>query len=815
MVENYIKVIVRSVFKNKLYTFVNVLGLALGFTAVILTSLYLYFETSFDKFHTKSNRIYRPTYAYNSGNGFDVQWARIPRTFINELPNDIPEIEHLVRFQNHERKYIRIDKHKFKPRHAYVADHEVFKIFDLPLLSGNPETALSEPNSVVITASLAMQYFGTTDALNKEIYLLGDWSTEEHPRKITGIMADLPPQTHLPIDMLLSFQNEEERSGWAYIYVLLREGADIESVTKKMPDFIKKHANEDDIANIKFEFQALERIHLHSNLAREIVPNGSFSYVKIFAVVGIFILFIALVNYINLNSALILARKKELSLRMILGSKKQHILMHLLLESVTINVMAMSVALLISWIAWPYFSSLTGIQYIANPWIFAGILLLLAIGSGIISGILPAFSSPKRNPLQQLKSEYGASTSTKSSINAKKILISLQFAISLLLIGSAFIARDQFKFLNKSNLGMDRRQILTIPGVPDGVRNDYVSFKEQLMNAPGILGVASCMEVPSREIRDVGPVLIQGINSDPEKAPRMDIQVIDHDYIDVLGIELIAGENLPASLEDYSVPALSSDYTFQDYLADKRQTYLINETAMNQLGWENPEDAIGQEISWSIGSFKLAYGPIVGVVKDYHQETLKNEIDPTILVYEPMWLRTFLVKVDTDHIQEVIKTINSSWDRLFPLYPLEYRFLDDLYNELYKNDRIQLQLLYLLSGLAILISFIGLFGLIAYSLQTRLKEIAIRRVLGANTAILIRMIAKEYVLILAIAAIIAIPISYHFVRQWLLQFAYKVNIEVVNYLWTFAIVLLLILVTISLQTIKTSWINPADTLRDE
>jgi putative ABC transport system permease protein len=385
----------------------------------------------------------------------------------------------------------------------------------------------------------------------------------------------------------------------------------------------------------------------------------------------------------------------------------------------------------------------------------------------------------------------------------------------VLLIGSAFIARDQFKFLIESNLGMTRDQIIAIPGVPDKVKDGYQRFKDRISASPDILKVTACMEVPSREIRDSGPVLVKGGNNNPEEAPVMDIQVIDDDYLDVLGIKLTGGKNIPESLKSAPIPEFTQSYTYVDYLQEQRRVYLINETAMKLLGWQSPEDALGQEISWSISNITLDFGPISGVVKDYHQETLKNTIDPTIMVYEPIWLRTFMIKLKTERIQETIAGIKGVWDELFPQYPMEYYFLDDLYEDLNKNERVKLELLYLLSGQAIIISFIGLFGLIAFSLKTRIKEIAIRKVLGADAGRLIKLIGQEYLLILVLASIVAVPLSYFFIDRWLQQFAYKADISFANYGITVILMGLLILFTVSFQTIKTSSINPADTLREE
>lgn len=816
MFKNYLTVIRRNFTRNTLYAAINTFGLALGYAAFILIAIFLHYETSFEYFHKKANRIYRPTYHYDSGNGFNAHWARIPVDYINELPNEIPEVEKLVRFQNQEQKYVRVGEDKFRPEHIYVADNEVFDVFNFSLISGNSQSALKEPHSIVISETLAKKYFGRVDVIDEDVFVLGDWSPKEARHKITGVMQDLPSNTHLPVEMLISFQNEEERKGWAYVYLLLREGTQIERVKAKMPEFIRKHRDENNKNEVKFDFQPLHDIHLHSDLAREIIPNGNVVYIKIFSAIGIFILLIAVINFINLNSAMFIGRYKEIGVRKILGAGKAQMSIYLIIESIAYNLFALMLGSLIAFLAFPYFSSLTEIALVSNLLLSAPALIILACLCGLMAGIYPVLSLHSINPINTLKNNNSFNFTKKGNrISLKRILVSMQFGISVLLIGSAFIAMDQFNFLNKKNLGIDREQILAIANVPDRIRDDFETFKDRLTGIPGVAGVAGCMEVPSREIRDAGPVLVKGVNDDPEKAPIMDIQIIDHNYIDLLGAKLIAGNNIPQSRTYEAIPEFTETYTFQEYLLSTRRAYLINETAMKQLGWQDPEEAIGQQISWSIGSFKLAYGPISGIVKDYHQESLKNTIDPTIFVFEPIWLRTFLIKIDTDHVQETIVGISSTWDELFPLFPIEYHFLDDMYDTLYKNDRVKLQLLYLLSGLAIIIACIGLFGLIAFSLKIRMREIAIRQVLGADLRALIRMISIEYLLLLVISALFAIPISYYFVEEWLQTFAYKVDISSLWYVTTFLIIGFLILSLISLQTLKASMTNPVNTIREQ
>jgi putative ABC transport system permease protein len=403
----------------------------------------------------------------------------------------------------------------------------------------------------------------------------------------------------------------------------------------------------------------------------------------------------------------------------------------------------------------------------------------------------------------------------ENRFSVKRVMVTLQFCISIVLAGSTLIAYQQFRYLNEKNLGIEQDQIIAIPGVPDKIKDNFPAFKEHLKTLPGIAGVAACMEVPSREIRDSGPVLVKGVNDDPASAPVLDVQIIDHDFVDLLGIEFLAGKNIPQRLAGSRIPEFTADFTLQDYLLNQQRAYLINETAMHQLGWQSPQEAIGQEINWSIGNLVLASGPITGVVKDFHQESLRNKVDPIVMVYEPVWIRTFLIKVETQRIKESLEQIQAAWDTMFPLYPLEYHFLDDLYQNLYMGERVQLQLLCIFSGLAIFIAFTGLIGMIAYALKTRVKEIAIRKVLGASVTDLIRMIGKEYLTVLLIGGVLAVPLSYYGVKQWLSNFAYRVDISPASYLLTLAVIAFLLLGTIGLQTFRTSRINPADTLRDE
>ncbi|WP_416868079.1 MAG: FtsX-like permease family protein [Imperialibacter sp.] len=817
MLTNYLKVIRRNFSKQRAYALLNITGLAIGLAAFILITIYLHFETSFENFHTKSDQIYRLTVHYTSPSGYDTHFARVDADWINGIPEEIPEAEKLIRFQNHEPKFVRIGEEKFRQDNAFVTDKDVFEVFNFPLTKGDAKTALAEPLSIVISEAVAEKYFANEDPMGKEIFITGYWSTDETVYKVTGVMKNLASNTHLPVDMLISFRNEAERSWWAYTYVLFQKGTNMVSVQEKLEAMAIKINGDQALQGTEFVFQPLSDIHLHSNLAREIRPNGSITYVKIFLLVAILILALAIINFMNLTSAMSIARSKEIGVRKILGAGSSQIVFYSLTESVLFSMAAAGLGLALSFLALPVFNELTGTENLLPPLVLVAVLLGVAVVTGLLGGFYPAFALSSFKPVNIIKTSKAFSIGKKTGrFSVKRVLISLQFGISILLIASAMIARQQFVFLNEKNLGMEKDQVIALPGVPDTVKDKFKLFKDKLDGQPGIKGVSACLEVPSREIRDGGTVTAEGIQENVDDAPSMDIQVIDHDFIDVMGMELLAGEPLPKSLAYEPLPQLTgANNDVEEYLLSKRRAYILNETAMHAIGWQTPEEAIGKNVDWNQGTYKLAKGPVVGVVKDFHQETLKNKVDPIIMVFEPLWLRTFLVKLETNDVASTMSVIEGAWNELFPKYPFEYQFLDELYENLYKNERQQLQLLYLLSGLAITIAFIGLFGLIAYSLKTRVKELAIRKVMGANFTSLIRLIGKEYLLVMLAGAALAIPLSYFWVSKWLENFAYRIDISVMSYLITLAGICLLLMATVALQTIKTTGNNPADTLREE
>ncbi|MGB3850811.1 MAG: ABC transporter permease [Tunicatimonas sp.] len=516
MLNNYLTTTLRHFRQHYRYATLNIIGLAIGFAACILIAGYVHYETSYENFHSNADRIYRATYRFQSEGEFGVHWARVPVDYVNELPHELPEVETLVRFQNHEQKYLRVGREKFRPKHAYVTDPEVFRVFDFPFLLGDPATALERPRSLVLTQTAAQRYFGSDDVLGRELYVASDFTEEELTYTVTGVMADVPSSTHLPVEILLSYRDADERTGWAYVYTLLREGANVVSIEDKLPTFIDKYTSTQDGQGVSFVFQPLSSIHLDSDLAREIVPNGSRLYGRVFAAVGAFILLIALLNYVNLSSALAMGRTREVGVRTVLGASQWQLMTHAGVEAITYNLVAMAGGGLLAYAAFPYFHALTGVELLVSPVAFAGVLLLVAVGCGLLAGGYPAWMLASVRTLEAIKSNAAFTLARRTGeFGVKRAMVMIQFAVSMLLIASALVAYDQFRFLHQKNLGLTTEQVLALPNLPNAVAERYDAFRERVATLAGVQQVAACMEVPSREIRDSGPMLVKGVSDDP------------------------------------------------------------------------------------------------------------------------------------------------------------------------------------------------------------------------------------------------------------------------------------------------------------
>jgi putative ABC transport system permease protein len=770
-------------------------------------TLFIINELSYENMHSKSDRVFRLTMDIHTAN-YQMKWARVDRDYVNNLPKEFPEIEYLIRFQDYMPRNIKIGEDTYKIPYAYSVDKEVFKVFDFKLIKGNPQTALQKPNSIVLTRTVAKRFFGEKEPMNQPITILDNTGTQKETFKVTGIMEDLPTNTHLPVNLLTSFKSEKERTNWAYTYILLRNTDKANFIQKKLPNFIKKYAGKEEAAIVDLFLQNIKTIHLSPELAREIIPNGKMLLVYIFGGAGLFILLMSAINFINLNAVISLKRMREIGVRVILGSSRKTLAFYFLLEALIITLLAAGFGLLLMVICEPFFRTLIPV---ATPvWYILPFILLISLLIGFLAGYYPAFILSRAKPVGVIK---GNTTTPKQNWHIKNVLVAVQLILCIVLISSALITKSQFTYLVNKNLGIAKEQTLAITNIPDPVKLKFSLFKEQVKQLNGVKGMTATMEVPSREIRDAGPIYAEGVFQDINSSPVMDVQVVDQDFLSVMAIQLIKGRNFKESAKLNIEEAYKNDP--MNHLKTQKREYIINETALKMIGWKNAEEALGKHFSWSIAGIELQKGPIVGVVKDYHQETMKNKIEPLVIIKEPLWFNNFLIKLEGKNIQASLTAIEQIWKKHFPDYSMEFAFLDDLYNKLYETERKQLELIYIFSALAIVIAFLGIFGLLSYTLKTREREIAIRKVLGADLASLTVLLGKKFIYFTLIGMLIAIPVTWLTMQQWLENFVYRIDIQALDFVLPLSLILVVLILTISFQMKKMATANPARVLKAE
>jgi putative ABC transport system permease protein len=532
-------------------------------------------------------------------------------------------------------------------------------------------------------------------------------------------------------------------------------------------------------------------------------------HLYLFGLVGLFILLMSTINFINLNSAQSLKRLREIGVKKVLGSSRVQLVRYFLIESLLITFLAGILALLVANYLLPVLQKLVPVSPDWLKILPAGCMILLIIS--FLAGAYPAFILSRREILPAIR---GTQKSGRSSgANTKNLLVSVQLTLCVVLISSALITRLQFQFLTDKNLGLEKEQVLAITNLPFPVKMQYQQLKEELQQYHFVQGVAASMEVPSREIRDTGPVYAEGMLEDPENAPVMDIQVVDNDFLDLMQLDLLAGYNFRESTQKSNAELTREDLL--KHIQDQPREYILNETALKRVGWKNPEDAIGRQFSWRIGKIQLQQGPVIGVVKDFHQESLRNHIEPLVIINEPAWIGNMLVKVNTSDLQEAVSTIRQVWQKNFPDYALEYTFLDDLFNQLYEQERKQLQLIYLFSGLAVVIAFLGIFGLLSYTLKTREKELAIRKILGATFLSITLLLGRMFTHFTLAGIFIAIPFTWISLEKWLQHFAYRIDIHAFNFLAAVFLILGVLGLTIALQLKKFADAKLTSMLRNE
>lgn len=802
---NHFKSIIRNLYFHKGFTAINLLGMSLAFAFAMAIYAFVAHELSYDRYQSNHERTFRLTMRVQNDNGYDINWARTYIPWVNEMPAYFPEVQSLARLQSFRPRRVVVNEQKFLEEYAFSADPEALELLDLKLIRGN-QKALKNPLSVVLTVSTARKYFGDENPMGKTIALLDENSQELVEHKVTGIIADQPSNTHLPITLLSSINRPEDRTGWAYVYLRLNTNH-AEGLKSKLPQFVNER-NEVEGLNLTFDLQPIADIHLNSRLSRELKANGNRTTVTLFVIVALFLVAISSVNFANLSSVKSLSRTKEIGVRKALGVRKGQLYLYFLTESLVVVGVSAILGLI------SFYAFKTQIEEIIGfslqvDWMsigIGGLMLILLIS--IFASVYPANMALKFSLISSRSKQKHLS----GPAGFRNFLMGLQFLIALTLLSGTFLLQRQFSFITNRNLGYDQEQLMAINNIPIEAKEGYYAYKTILKSIGGVEDVSAVLELPSSPIKDEGSVRISG--GSEEEAYTADLQVIDTNGLDLLGVDLKAGTAFSESIStQIRLPAEGED--FQEYLNTKRRYYLINESAMKAFGWSNPEEALNQKITWNIGPFSLGEAPIAGVVADFHQESIHSTIDPVVFTYEPFWFNNILIKTETDDYPGLINRIEASWDEFFPDLPLHLVFADEEVERLYKAEAAQRTLMIVFSCCAILITLLGLYSMIAYTLERRLKEMAIRKVLGAELKNLLFILSKTYVVLSLASLLLCVPLVIFFGQKWLESFAYRIEINGSSIAVSFVFLAIIIACSLIYQILKLNRRNPVEVLKIE
>ncbi|MBD2699972.1 ABC transporter permease [Spirosoma sp. BT702] len=786
MLRNYIKVAWRNLWRHKLYSLINIGGLALSLTSSTFVGLWVYDERSYDTFHNDADRIYRIAKDFVTRGGARTPDATTPAALVPALQNELPEIQAATRlYPNWGQKYlIKQGDQRFYEEGVYRVDPNFFTVFSFPFLSGNAQTALATPKSIVLTDSAAHKYFGNENPMGKRLTLdanLGDFI-------VSGVLANIPSNTHFTFDFLIPLRTLGPTldSNWKtynfYTYVKLKPNANAESFTTKVQSLVKHHQPDD--LN-QFYIQPLTRIHLTSKLKWELAPNGDQSYVRILSYVALFVLIVAAINYINLATARAARRAREVGVRKVAGAHRQSLIGQFLGEGVLFALMAGLIAIGLLFLLLPFFNQFVEKQLsLSNQqgWMVSLFVMLLASGTGLLAGIYPALVLSSYEPVQVLK---GQNLPSSTFSRLRQGLVTGQFAVSAGLIIGTIIVTQQLHFLRTSPLGFDKEQVMVLPNV--GGLTNLDALRQELVALPGVSKTGAASDAIGQTNSTMSMAL-----KGTDKGVTVNFITVDNQGLDVLGIQLKQGRLFSTQ-----------------FPSDSTTSLLVNETAARHLDLNHP---LGSIINTNLQG---NYRTVVGVVKDFHYSSLHQTIQPFAFLLGRQNLSNLLVKLNSSNVEATIDAIQHKWDVLVPGRPFSYSFIDERFAALHHADTLFEHIFTGITLIALLIACLGLFALATFMTERRTKEIGVRKVLGASELSIVALITRDFLQLVLLATLLASPVAYYFMSGWLQGFAYKINIE----WWMFALAGLLAMViallTVSYQSIKAALMNPVKSLRSD
>lgn len=818
MFKNYLTTAFRSLLRNRLTSFINVAGLALSMTSALMIFLFVMDEFRYDQYHTKIDRTYRVTRNFLDANGVpNLHLSSVAPPIGPLLKNDFGEIEIMARTlqfgvvmaieENGERKKMATEND------VYVAEPELLDIFDIELTAGNPKEALQRPLTVLISESMAQKYFETTDVVGKHLK-----AGRRLDFEVTGVFRDFPRQSHWHPTFLVAFSTLNDSTiygrrglerNWGNnafsTYLLLAEGADAKKLESEFPAFLDKHYGPFAIANFgapptfvasrvtSLFLQKVEDVHLKSHLDDELEIGGNINNVYMMGVIGAFIVLIACFNFINLSTARATKRSKEVGLRKVVGAFRRQLIFQYLSESVVVAVLAFLLSLPLSFLALRWLNDFTG-KFIVldgpSGWPMLAGLFVFAVIVGIFAGVYPAFIISSFKPATVLKGTQG---SARGNTVIRKTLVVTQFAISIVLIIATGITTLQLNYLNNRDLGFEKEKVVTLPYYPE-LPASYDAFYNELTKSSAITNATRSSRIPTGRLLDsngAASILIK--DSLTNTGVTLKMLGIDYEFFDTYGIPLASGRFFSKSIP-----------------TDDTLAFIINETAARKMGWKTNEEGIDQDFLY--GGVR---GKLIGIVKDFHFESLHQDYVPMCFFINENFYNNLSVKFASRNSQEALQHLEKTWRSFLPIRPFEFQFTSVRYSRLYASEQKQGQLFSLFSGLAIFIACLGLFGLATFNTLQRVKEIGIRKVLGATVPGILMLLSREIVVLILLSNLIAWPVAWYVMGLWLDSFAFHIPMNPLIYLAAASAAVVLALLTVSTQSVKAAMTNPSHTLRYE
>ena len=789
MIKNLLTTAFRHILKNPGYSILNILGLSIGIASALFLIIYVSDEISYDRYHEKADRIYRVSSKITEPDD-QFTWIVAQVPFGPQVAQDYPEVEAFVRFIPMNRTLFKYEDKEYNEEDFYFVDSTLFDIFTYKVLKGEVKSALIEPDKIILTETAAGRYFGSDDPIGKTI------TSGNNSFEVTGVIEDVPSNSHFRFDAVASRNNLPKQLGsWAnfgvFTYLLFPEGTDVSAFEEKMQGMYTAYMQPIfGSLNITIEYilEPIKRIHLYSTNAGEPEPTGSITYVYIFAIVALFLVLIAAMNYMNLSTARSAKRAREVGLRKVVGSRRRLLVAQFLSESTIFTVISLIISIVLLAALMPRFNLLAGKSFDLHV-IYSPVVLMSLLGVillvGIIGGSYPAFFLSRFSPVTVLKGEI---TQGSAGSLFRKILVVIQFTVSVIMIICTLVVFRQLNYLKTMDQGFDQENVVGLQ-LNGQMARKYPVLKLALRGNPNIKYVGGT----NTPVGEGSGKTLFNVETDQGMSSRgINFAVVDYDFIEALGIKMVEGRDFQ-----------------EDMPSDTLTGVVVNETFVKRMGWT---EAIGKKVE--LGDENTIRARVIGVMKDYHQTGMYNEIESLLLFTRPL-NNVVYIKLSGENVAETMNYIESTWKEVFPDQPFVYTFLTERFSRQFEADEKRGLIFTLFTVLAILIACLGLFGLASYTVEQRTKEIGIRKVFGADERVILRLISRDFLILTSIAIIIAIPVAYYFMSNWLENYVYPSKIGVPVFLIAGLLTILITFITISYKAYQAAIMNPADSIKTE